>query len=231
MLILCDNKMPSEAKAKLSAYGEIVDFATEGITYDAISGHPDIFFCPTPEGLIVAPNLPEKYLEILKLHEIQYVFGRSDVGYKYPESALYNSLVTDRFIIQNKIISDKSIRKLNPDPEIINVKQGYVRCNLLALPNGTFITSDRGMEKSLRSTNLEVLFVDPDCVKLEGFDHGFLGGTCGMFKNTLFVCGNLTYFKEQAIIESFIERAGVLIIELYEGQPVDVGTIMFLFTE
>lgn len=228
MLILCDSKMPAEAKVKLSAFGEIVEFATGGITYEAISGHPDIFFCPTPAGLIVAPNLPGKYLEILKQHEIKYVLGQSDVGFKYPETARYNSLVTDRIIIQNETISDNSICNLNPDLEIINVKQGYVRCNLLALPNHTFITSDRGIEKSLRNSSLEVLFVDPSSVKLEGFDHGFFGGVCGLRENILFVCGSLKYFKENALIESFISQAGVSIIELYDGQLVDVGTIIFL---
>jgi hypothetical protein len=38
----------------------------------------------------------------------------------------------------------------------------------------------------------------------------------------------MKYFKEQARIESFTERAGVSIIELYDGQPADVGTILFL---
>jgi hypothetical protein len=221
--------MPGEAKVKLSAFGEIVEFVSEGITYDAISGHPDIFFCPTPAGLIVAPNLPGKYLEILKQHEIQYVFGQSNVGYKYPESALYNSLVTGRFIIQNNVISDNSICKQNPDLEIINVKQGYVRCNLLALPNNTFITSDHGIEKELQSKNLEVLFVDPACVKLEGFDHGFFGGACGLSRDKLFLCGSLSYFKENEVIEEFVSAAGLKIIELYEGPPVDVGTMIFLY--
>ncbi len=230
MLILCDSKMPEEAKAKLSVYGEIVKFATEGITYNAISGHPDIFFCKTPGGLIVAPNLPEKYFKLLTENSIPYVKGISPVGNAYPESARYNSLVKGRYIFQNPETSDTSIAKLNPGHEIIPVKQGYVQCNLIALPNGSFITSDRGIEKSLIQRGLVVLFVNPSCIKLDSFEHGFIGGTCGLLENILFVCGSLKNFKEQACIESFTERAGVSIIELYDGQPADVGTIMFLST-
>jgi hypothetical protein len=70
--------------------------------------------------------------------------------------------------------------------------------------------------------------VDPSSVQLDGFEHGFFGGACGLPEQNLFVCGSMKYFKEQARIESFTERAGVSIIELYDGQPADVGTILFL---
>jgi hypothetical protein len=228
MLILLDRKMPEPAKEKLAAFGEIIEFATEGITYKAISGHPDIYFCPSPAGLIVAPNLPEEYRSILDRNHIKYLKGSLPVGKEYPETARYNSLVAEKYIFQNPAATDPEIPKQNPELEIIPVKQGYVRCNLIALPNDTFITSDRGIEKSLKLRKLEVLYVDPSPVKLAGFDHGFLGGACGLFEDKLFVCGSLKYFKEQANIESFVKRAGVSIIELYDGQPVDVGTIIFL---
>ena len=228
MLILCDSKMPEMAKTKLAAYGEIVEFATEGITYEAISGHPDIFFCPTPAGLFVAPNLPKKYFKMLNAKCINYTIGHLPVGIQYPDSARYNTLVAKKFIVQNDAISDATILKQNPNHEIINVRQGYVRCNLLALPNDSFITSDRGIEKSLFQHKLEVLFVDPSAVKLNGFENGFVGGACGIHENSLFICGSLTYFKESELILEFTEKAGVQIIELYDGRPVDVGTILFL---
>lgn len=228
MLILCDSKMPSAAKAGLTSYGEVVEFATEGITYDAISGHPDIFFCKTPGGLVVAPNLPENYFTILDQNAIKYTKGSLPVGKKYPLSARYNSLVTGKYSIQNTEIADPVIAELNPAHKIIPVKQGYVQCNLLALPNNTFITSDRGIEKSLKQHDIEVLFVDPSCVQLDGFEHGFFGGACGINGDKLFICGSLHYFTESEKIEKSVSAAGMKIVELYEGQPVDVGTILFM---
>lgn len=228
MLILLDRKMPETAKEKLAAYGQIVEFATDGITYEAISGHPDIFFCPTPAGLIVAPNLPQEYFSILDQKHIPYLKGSLPVGKEYPETACFNSLVTGKFIIQNPTASDPVIHNLNPNFEIIPVNQGYVRCNLFALPNETFITSDRGIEKSLKQRKLEVLYIDPSSVRLEGFGNGFFGGACGLHGNTLFVCGSMKYVKEKSVVESFAVLAGVSIIELYEGKPWDVGTILFL---
>ena len=228
MLILCDSKMPGTAKEKMATFGEVVEFATEGITYEAISGHPDIFFCPTPAGLIVAPNLPEKYFNILDLHSISYTTGNLPVGKKYPESARYNALFAHGKLIHNPDISEPAIQKLNPEAEIIRIRQGYTRCSLIPLPNNTFITSDRGIEKTLKQNQFEVLFVDPSSVKLEGFEHGFIGGACGIYESLLFICGSLKFFKEKNIIEEFTARAGVQIIKLYDGQPIDIGTLIFL---
>jgi len=227
MLILCDRRMPAEARLTLSGFGQVIEFATETITYDAISGHPDIFFCPTPAGLIVAPNLPDTYFHILNQHSISYIKGSLPVGRKYPATAHYNSLVGNKFIIHNPGIGDPVIRKLNPEPVIIAVKQGYVRCSLVALPNDSFITSDRGIEESLKKQKTEVLYVDPSAIRLDGFAHGFFGGLCGLFENKLFVCGSLNFFKEKDQIESFAARAGMQVVELYKGPPVDVGTIVF----
>jgi hypothetical protein len=228
MLILLDKKMPEAAKEKLADYGNVVEFSTEGITYEAISGHPDIFFCPTPAGLIVAPNLPEKYLSILDQNSIQYIKGSTPVGKEYPKTSGYNSLVTGKHIIQNPAGSVPEIMKMNTELEIISTRQGYVRCNLVALPNNTFITSDHGIEKSLKLLKLEVLYVDPTSIRLDGFEHGFFGGACGLLDKTLFICGSLKHIPERDLIESFVACAGVSIIELCNRPPVDVGTMIFL---
>jgi hypothetical protein len=228
MPILIDGRMPLAAKEKLREFGEIFEFATEGITYEAISGHPDIFFCPTPNGLVVAPNLPEKYFDFLHKFSISYTIGENPVGKFYPDSAIYNSLVTNNLFIHNPTISDATIQKLAESQLAIKVKQGYVRCNLLVLPNNRFITSDKGIEKTLRQNNFEVLFVDSTCVKLPGYDHGFFGGICGINEMVLFVNGSLSYFKEEEDIRNFIAKANIRIVELFDGQPIDVGTILFL---
>jgi len=226
MYILIDSKMPEEAKRTLASYGELIEFATQGITYDAISGHPDIFFCPTPKGLIVAPNLPEKYFEILNTKGITYTTGQQPVGNQYPFTAVYNSLVTSKYVIQNTEISDSGITALNPSLEVIHINQGYARCSLLALPNDSFITSDQGIAKVLINKGKNVLFVDPSSIKLEGFTHGFFGGVCGLNQDKLFICGGLSYFQEKTYIEKYTAMAGVHLIELYQSNPVDVGTIL-----
>lgn len=228
MHILVDARMSVAAKSALTPYGEIIELSTKDITYEAISGHPDIFFCPSPNGLIVAPNTPEYFLDILRKKNLQTTKGVLPVGSKYPETARYNTLVASNFIIQNPEISDGSIRQLHPKQKVIAVKQGYVRCNTLLLANETFLTSDKGIENKLNAMKLKVLFINPTCIRLSGFEHGFFGGICGVSGHKLFVNGGLNHFAEENQIRQFVASAEMEIIELTSAQPLDVGTIMFL---
>lgn len=228
MLILVDANINDTAKAALAKYGNIVHFSTFGITYAAISCHPDIFFCPTPEGLIVAPNIPNAYCKILKEHNIPFWKGEKNVGPEYPSSARYNTLLTARYIIQNPSISDEVITNNHPDKEIIEVKQGYIQCNTVALANHTFITSDKGIEKALKAKRIEVLYVNPSCIELKGFPHGFFGGICGVFHDILFINGSLRHFAEEPQIRQFVAQARMQIVELGDHIPQDIGTILFV---
>lgn len=228
MLILTDSRMPAAARKKLSEYGQVIDFASQGITYAGVSGHVDLFFCPTPQTLIVAPNVPGEYKTLLEKHHIAHAFGARALGSNYPETAFYNALVTDELIVMNSKVCEPLIQKAAIGKTQIVVKQGYIRCNLLELPGGSFITSDRGIERALKQHKKEVLFVNPAPIILPGFEHGFFGGACGLLANQLFICGSLNYFTEQSDIVGFTEKAGVQIVELYDGPPFDIGTILFI---
>ena len=69
MLIFVDEKIPPKACEKLAEYGEVIKFKTNEIVYEAISGHPDIFFSQMENQLVVAPNLPPFYFQKLKEHQ------------------------------------------------------------------------------------------------------------------------------------------------------------------
>ncbi len=244
MLIIIDKRIPEEAKQTLAGYGELLEFATHGITYDAISGHPDIFFCQTPGGLIVAPNTPAEFLLQLKFRNIPYTPGEKPVGSKYPGTARYNAVVTDNYLIHNTSVTDPSILNstltfipshsfLRPSPYSIlrspySIRQAYTRCNLIALGDDHFITSDRGIEKALISNNLEVLYVSPRDIILPGFPNGFFGGCCGVWEDRLFITGSLNYYSEGEKVRQFSRRAGFRVIELYDGSLLDGGGILFI---
>ena len=244
MLIIIDKRIPEEAKQTLASYGELLEFATRGITYNAISGHPDIFFCQTPRGLIVAPNTPAEFLRQLKFRNIPYTPGEKPVGSKYPGTARYNAVVTDNYLIHNTSVTDPSILNstltfipshsfLRPSPYSIlrspySIRQAYTRCNLIALGEDHFITSDRGIEKALISNNLEVLYVSPKGIMLPGFPNGFFGGCCGVWEDKLFITGSLNHYSEGDKVRQFSRRAGFRVIELYDGPLFDGGGILFI---
>lgn len=242
MLIIIDKRIPEAAKQTLATYGELLEFATHGITYDAISGHPDIFFCQTPGGLVVAPNTPAEFLLQLDSKNINYTTGEKPVGSKYPETARYNAVVTNNYLIHNTSVTDTSILNailiftlpqfsiFNPDGyrDQFSIHQAYTRCNLIALDEGHYITSDRGIEKALKSRNLEVLFVSPEGIILPGFANGFFGGCCGILDDKLFITGSLHCYPGGEKVRQFSKKAGFRVIELYDGPLFDGGGILFI---
>jgi hypothetical protein len=254
MLIIVDKRMPDEAKQNLKKYGELIEFASSGITYEAISGHPDIFFCKTPSGIIAAPNTPREYLEIFTDNRITFKLGNLPVGKSYPETAHYNAVVTNSYLIHNLLFTDPVIKALccQEDPltfnpacrneilplkvvdclhsgrlEPLSLSQGYSRCNLLEIREDQFITSDKGIEKTLLSRGIKVKFISPEGILLPGFEHGFLGGCCGINEGRVFVTGSLRYLKEGVELRAIFNRAGLEIVQLNSGPLFDAGSILF----
>ena len=239
MLIIIDSKIPDQAKDTLSAYGELIEFATGSITYNAVSGHPDIFFCMVRDRLVVAPNIPDEYLGVLKDNGINFVIGVKPVSGGYPGSAYYNAVVSEKFLIHRQDITDPVILELSNHLERISVRQGYCRCNLFSLDinvkgsvnvrakKNSFITSDRGIYKALENLG-NAFYVSPEDIILPEFRHGFFGGACGVYADRVFIIGSLNFIKAGDDIRYFLNNQGYEIIELYNGPLYDGGSILFV---
>ncbi len=228
MLIIIDRKAPKKARQSLSRYGEVVGLATSAITYEAISGHPDIFLCQCGSRFIVAPNLPREYLEFLVRKGVPLKMGKNKVGSQYPASARYNAVVTDEVLIHHLDLTDPVILgKVDPQKRI-HVSQGYCRCNLISLGADNYITSDAGIQKVLAGKGFHVLYVDPAGILLPGFPHGFIGGACGILGRRIFFIGSLQHYAQGDAIREFIRDLRYEVVELYYGPLFDGGGVMFV---
>ena len=235
--IIADARMPEEAKKNLKKLGDVLFLNPTDITYKSISAHPDIFFFQTKDGLIYAPNAPKRIIKELKKRKIKLTEGKKEVGKKYPETVPYNAVGIGNTLIHNLKHTDSTILSLYENH--INVNQGYTRCNLVALNENAFITSisdyrQQTTDNSLYPQNYvgtrhatSVLYIDPKQIKLEGHDHGFFPGCCGVWKNNLIVCGSTKHLKEKEELDKFLKDNNFNLIELYDGELVDVGSVFF----
>ncbi len=218
----------ARVKKKLSEFGELIEFSSVGITYLAISGHPDVFMAQLPDqSFVVAPNLPVHILYQFQLHKIEFQFGKAKVGLAYPKTAYYNAKITSNHLIHNLKHTDihllQACRKLTN----LHVEQGYAACNIIAFPNNIFLTADKGIYDSLKVSENGVHLINDQDVVLKGFTHGFWGGACGLHNNRLFICGSLRHHVSGSLIRNLAEQASIEIIELYDGMVEDVGGILF----
>ena len=226
MLIIADYRLPEVAKSSLRKEGELLEFKTSGKVYEAISGHPDIFICPTPQKLILSPQTPRLVVESLTKHSIKFTFGRKNTGFNHPETTHYNAIADGDFLVHNLNFTDEKILHAFDNPNRIHINQGYARCNLIPLGNNHFITSDAGIYKTLKS-RFRILYVSPEGILLKNFEHGFIGGTAGILENKIYFAGSLKHFPEGDKVTEFLHGLDFEIIELYDGPLVDGGGIFF----
>ncbi len=228
MKIIVNKDIPEQAISKLRKYGDIITFSTDGITYPAISSHPDVFLFHMDNELIIAPNTPSEFKKKLGRHGITYTEGSNLVGNKYPYTASYNAVISNNYLIHNLNYTDPLIKKYCAKKNHIHVKQAYTRCNLLALNNDKFITSDKGIYTTLQANHIDVIYISPVGIELPGFDNGFFGGACGIINNIVFFMGELNYLSGGNDVHDFITHNSHSIVELYDGHPYDGGSIFFL---
>ena len=232
--IIASSTMPSEARENLSKLGEVLWLEPSDKAYPSISSHPDIFFfcynercCDT---VICAKNVHINFPE-----GIMKEIGMKNVGNAYPETVPYNAVGIGNILIHNLNYTDEKIldlyRKISTKSVQLNVNQGYTRCNLLALDERNFITSDFGIKRVLEDNGCNVFYVDPHQVTLPGHNYGFFPGCCGLVDDCVVVCGSLKHLKECKELKKFIRRNNMRIIELYDGELVDVGSIFFIHNQ
>ncbi|MBQ8223238.1 MAG: radical SAM protein [Bacteroidales bacterium] len=242
--IIADSRMPEEAKKNLKKLGNVLFLNPTEITYNSISSHPDIFFFQRDNSLIYAPNAPKKIIKELRKRKVNLIEGKKEVGKKYPKTVPYNAVGIGNLLIHNLKHTDSTILSLYENH--IHVNQGYTRCNLLALNENVFITSDKGIfnEVNRQQTTdnshcphefhvetygrTSVLYIDPKQIKLEGQKNGFFPGCCGVWKNNLIVCGSTKNLKDKEELDKFLKDNNFNLIELYDGDLIDVGSVFVI---
>lgn len=228
MLIIADERMPLQARHRLEELGEVLWMEPQSFTYTAIAAHPDIFYCQNGQMIIAAPNAPEWITKRLREERCNVVQGERQVGHKHPETVFYNAVFTGRNLIHNTKLSDTAVLDAAEGKDIIHVSQGYTRCNLLALSDDVFLTSDRKTGRELAGRGKEVCFVKPEEILLPGVRHGFIGGCCGVYQENVVVIGAFHHHSQGDEIRSFLEKHGRKVIELYDGPLWDGGSLFFI---
>ncbi len=180
-------------------------YATE-LVYPQIASHADIYMCRLGDEIIHAKP--------------------SEIGYSYPDDIAFNAACTGRYFIHNTAYTAGRLLDAAKAKEmqIINVKQGYAKCNTAVIDETSVITSDIGIYRAA-STQLDVLPIRPGHIVLRGFDYGFIGGTCGRIGDEIVFNGDISAHPDYDEIQAFIESRG-LNIKYFDYPLEDIGSII-----
>lgn len=187
-----------------------------------ICDHPDLSIFPLDkDNIVVASGVYDYYKENLSHKNI--IRGEG-VSMKYPLDSIYNIVKFKDYYIHNDH-TEKTIEKYFKDKKVshLPVKQGYTKCSTIVLKD-SILTADYGIYKALKD-KVRVILLAEDLIKLDGFDKGFIGGTCGLVGDRLIFTGDIRKHKSYDLIKKECERENIEII-FPETDLVDLGSLI-----
>jgi hypothetical protein len=229
MYAIIDQRSPDAVKNNLAKYvDDIFEFSSENITYNSISGHPDIFMFQDSKKLIIAPNSPKTLLDFLDKKNVNYALGIKNTGESLAESTRYNCYSTKDYFFCNKGKPDISIKNYCANKQLIHVPQSYVRCSMFGVNGQKIITSDFGIVKVLEYNKIDYFYFDPSEINIVDYKNGFFGGTIGKMGDKLFFLGNILKHKDGRELHKFISINQNEIICLGNDYLYDGGGLFFV---
>ncbi len=193
--------------------GTVIKVEPGGATYPAVDAHPDIYMCKM--GIEAHPHI--------------FFGNRNELGEEYPLNIKFNAVCLDRYFIHRlKYTSPELLNEARRlGMALIDVRQGYTKCSCVVVDGHSVITADAGILRRLRQyPGIDVLPVRQGCVRLEGFEYGFLGGASGRVGHEVIFNGDLSVHPDYIAIRSFIEDRGLKVTYFPDYPLTDIGSII-----
>lgn len=137
----------------------------------------------------------------------------------YPDDTVFNALKIGKYIFARMQSLSKAVidTAANSGYELVNVKQGYARCSVLALPQvPAAITADEGMAVAMETHGIDVLMIQSGHIALDGCEYGFIGGASFVDERSRRVCffGDISAHPDANGITQFLEKYGYEAVSL-----------------
>lgn len=189
--------------------------------------HPDILLFNYKPGKWLAEYDNDYFPGNINMNEL-LTNVKYHIGNKYPADCVFNSFVIGKTVFCGfvNVGMYENIDEL-ADFSFVSFKQGYAKCSVIPVKENAFITSDKSIYKKLKEMKFDCLYVDSDCIRLNGYSNGFIGGCAGKVSKDLIVfTGNIELHKDYANIRDFCRNYGVEIYSLSTEPLYDYGGLL-----
>lgn len=156
---------------------------------------------------------------------------RLPVGKNYPYNVRLNCLYISKRLYGNLKAADTSVLDFCRQNNIhcVHVNQGYARCSALVINERAVITADKSIQKALQNDGVEVLFIQPGHILLEGFNYGFIGGASFSDEKTVYFFGDISKHPDFQQMNRFCKKHDAKIKILCKTAPLtDIGGAVIL---
>lgn len=225
MRVFVDGNMPKSLTQKLVENGHsIIKTIPHPNLNTSLSTHPDMQVRFLEEDEIVCDKLLYDYYSSLGIEKLYS--SDSAISETYPEDVKLNFVVLKNTFIHKLSATDTFVLNYfeTRGYEMIDVRQGYTKCNLLIGKN-SLITSDTDIYKKLKS-KFNILLISHGDIELSGYNYGFIGGTSGLVDGRLYLTGTLNEHKSGKKILDFLNESGEDVEFLSQNKISDYGSIL-----
>ena len=196
---------------------------------DEVSTHTDLLFsyCGKKRA-VIAPNQANLSAIVKKLG-CRVEVAEFEPFSPYPDDILLNSAIINETIICKTDKTSKHLLQFaeNNNFNILNSKQGYSKCSICIVNENAIITEDNGIVRLLKNSQINVLKIEGDFIKLSESHSGFLGGASGKIgKNKIFFNGNLEEHPSYQEIINFLDLYNVKPFYDKSYKLTDIGSII-----
>lgn len=222
-MLVVDYYTDKEIINKLKKLDEVVLTKPNKNIYSGIEAHPDLLVRQLDKNtLAVDEENINYYKEKFSDYELIAI---EKISTPYPNHIKLNYVVFNNLFIHNIKYTDKKVLEYykNKGYELIDVKQGYTKCNI-AVGKNSLITSDTDIYNKLKNKT-KILQIDHKQIELRNFNYGFIGGASGLIKDTLYFTGSLKHHSSYEKIINFLNK-NEKYDYLSENQIVDIGSII-----
>lgn len=194
-----------------------------------VASHADMNMIHLGGGRVVVAQEQQKLVTNLRRSGLDVIITAKPLQKTYPLDIQFNCLLINNVLI-GKIdntadeIKDYCIRS---KIKLVNVNQGYTKCSVAVVDESAIITSDSSIASVSIANGIDVLVIEKDYIKLEGYDTGFIGGCCFKYdRKTLVFTGDVSAHKSYDKIKAFVQNYGIGIEMLSNKELVDIGSVI-----
>lgn len=199
-----------------------------------VSGHTDMLLHHLGDNRVVIVDGEEYLKNQLASYGFAVTESNKCISAIYPDDVILNAARVGNKLFANESALDETIKNYcgQQGVQIIPVKQGYAKCSVAVVDESSIITADCSIAKAAISAGLDVLQIEPGYVELEGYNYGFIGGTCGKIsKDILAFTGLVQSHPNYKEIEAFCRSKNIKILSLTNLPLIDIGGIIPLKTK